>query len=82
MMRNDGKALLARNAELEAENDRLRELTMLYLQIAFREGFRAALLWVPDQWNAEAHILSTNWVNERRQQITVDLAEPPTSENE
>lgn len=76
-MRADGKALLVRNSELAAENDRLRELAMLYLVIAFRDGFRAALMWIPDAWNGEAHIQAMQWVNERRQQITVDLAEPP-----
>jgi hypothetical protein len=72
----DGYAsgLDARITALEVENQHLRELALLYCQIAFREGFRAALMWVPDQWNAEAHIQSIDWVHARRERMTADLA--------
>jgi hypothetical protein len=31
-------------------------------------------MWVPDQWNAEAHIQSIDWVHARRERMTADLA--------
>jgi hypothetical protein len=68
--------LIERIATLEYENARLRELSMLYLQIAFREGFRAAVMWVPDQWSGEAHGLSSQWVAETAAEIAKNLADP------
>jgi hypothetical protein len=73
----DGYAtdLDARITALEKEREALKTIALLYCQIAFRDGFRAGVLFVPDAWNAEAHEQSVAWVAERKERLEADLAD-------
>jgi hypothetical protein len=64
-----------RIADLEEGMRAMKELLLLYCHIAFRDGFRAGITYVPDHWNYEAETQASAWVAERSAKFESDMAE-------